>query len=91
MFGHVSPFQKVAQQFAQAHERQQQMEERLDQLWGHKQGYTVLEAAVFWDRHEKTVRRWIREAKISATNKGERKTRISRQQMLDKQWELRRK
>jgi hypothetical protein len=65
-----------------------QMVEVLDQEHGRKQNYTVPEAAAFWDRDKETVRRWIRAGKIKTTNKGQRKTRVSRQLMLDKQWEL---
>jgi excisionase family DNA binding protein len=65
-----------------------QMVEDLDQEHGRRQTYTVPEAAAFWDKHPKTVRRWVREGKIASSNRGQRKTRISREQMLAKQWEL---
>jgi excisionase family DNA binding protein len=68
--------------------RWHRMEADLDQKCGRKEEYTVLEAAAFWNKSEETVRRWIRAGKIKTTNRGQRKTRISRQLMLDKQWEL---
>ncbi len=87
MHGLTSGIHNFNQRMAQARKRWQQMEEALDEECGRKQEYTVAEAAVFWDIHEKTVRRWIGEGKVRWTNHGVRKTRISRQEMLAAQWE----
>jgi excisionase family DNA binding protein len=68
-------------------DRWRRMEADLDEKCGRKQNYTVSEAAAFWGVCQETAYRWHRKGEISSTNYGERKIRISRQQMLDKQWE----
>jgi excisionase family DNA binding protein len=70
-------------------ERWLRMVEVLDQEHGRREYYTVSEAAAFWEVHKETVYRWRRKGEIALANFGERKIRISRQQMLNKRWELR--
>ena len=80
--------QKINRRIAPLQDRWHHIEADLDQKCGRKEEYTVPEAAAFWGKDKETVRRWIRASKIKTTNRGQRKTRISRQLMLDKQWEL---
>jgi hypothetical protein len=85
----VSISQKMERRIAPLRARWHRMEADLDQKCGREEQYTIPEAAVFWGRDKKTVERWAREGQIASSNRGQRKTRISREQMLVKQWELR--